>query len=329
MEVKVSIIIAAYNIEKYIEKCLESVVNQTFKNLEIIVVNDGSTDSTLEKIESFKRIDKRIVLVNQENKGLIEARKSGFRVSNGEYILFIDGDDWLDLKAIEILYQVSENDKYDIIQYGYLIAYEDGSFKDGWNSKKEKVFSNDQFLETILKGKINHSIWCKFIKREYILINNIVFPSNISYGEDLGLTISLSVHKPKVYNINKCLYYYYKRDTSLTNNISSKILDIYYVTIFIKKILINNGLFEKYIEEFEYMAYKQNYYIRRDLIFLYKSNIGKEMFNRWKNLNINMRNNKYYKNLYKKYTIKEKIIGKICEKNYYLGKLYYNIRGVN
>lgn len=323
METKVSIIIAAYNIENYIERCLESVVNQTFKYLEIIVVNDGSTDNTLKKIEKFKNNDERIIIVNKKNRGLIEARKSGFKVASGEYILFIDGDDWLDTKAIETLYKIAKNDNYDIIQYGYLIAFENGTFKNGFNYKEEKNFINDEFLDVLLKGKINHMIWCKFIKREYIQKNNITFPSNVSFGEDLAFSVSLAVNNPNIYVIKDWLYYYYKRNTSLMNNISPKMLEIYDVTMFIKKILINNGVFEKYIEEFEYMAYMQNYYLRIDLIYLYENDIGKEMFNRWKSLNINIKNNKYYKELYNREKFKARVIARICEKNYFLGKFIY------
>ena len=325
MEVKVSIIIAAYNIEKYIEKCLESVVNQTFKNIEIIVVNDGSTDSTLEQIESFKEIDQRIIIINQKNMGIIEARKAGFKVASGEYVLFIDGDDWLDVKAIETLYKISEKEKYDIIQYGYLIAYEDGRFKNGFNSNVEMEISGHDFLEMLLKGELNINIWPKFIKRNYIVKNNICFPNKISYGDDLAISISLALHEPKVYITNTCLYYYYQRNTSITHIVSEKILEITDVILFIKKILIESGLFERYQKEFEYMAYMHSYYFKKNLIYLYENELSKKIFSNWKKLNISMSNNKYYKKIYEKDTFKAKIMAKICERNYYLGKICYNI----
>ncbi|MDU4936124.1 MAG: glycosyltransferase family A protein, partial [Peptostreptococcaceae bacterium] len=101
---KVSIIIAAYNIEDYINRCLNSIVNQSFKDIEIIVVNDGSTDNTINIINNFAKNDVRIKVIDKKNGGLIEARKSGLARASGEYILFLDGDDWLHIEAIEKLY---------------------------------------------------------------------------------------------------------------------------------------------------------------------------------------------------------------------------------
>lgn len=255
--------------------------------------------------------------------GIIEARKAGFKVASGEYVLFIDGDDWLDLKAIETLYKISEKEKYDIIQYSYLIAYEDSRFKNGWNSNVEMEISGYSFLEMLLKGELNFNIWTKFIKRNYIVKNTLCFPNKISYGDDLAISISLALHEPKVYITNKCLYYYYQRSTSITHIVSEKILEITDVILFIKKILIESGLFEKYQKEFEYMSFIQCYYQRKELIYVQECNIGKKIFDSWYSLGISMKNNDYYKKIYEKESFKAKVISRICERNYYLGKLYY------
>ena len=97
---KVSVIIAAYNIEKYIQRCIESVVNQSEREIEIIIVNDGSTDNTLNIINKVNELDDRIIVINKKNQGLIEARKTGLKYANGEFILFLDGDDWLENNCI-------------------------------------------------------------------------------------------------------------------------------------------------------------------------------------------------------------------------------------
>lgn len=136
---KVSIIIAAYNIEDYIERCLISCMNQTFQDIEIIVVNDGSTDSTLEKINKCTYYDSRVKIIDKKNAGLIEARKSGFKIAKGEYILFIDGDDWIDLESIRILYNKAKENDYDIVCYKYLLKYEDGTEKKGWDTKLDEI----------------------------------------------------------------------------------------------------------------------------------------------------------------------------------------------
>ena len=108
---EVSIIIPCYNVEKFIKDCLESVINQTFKNIEIICINDGSTDSTPEILKKYSNIDNRIIVVNQKNKGLSGARNSGINVSCGKYLMFLDSDDWIDTDYIEKMYNaIKKND---------------------------------------------------------------------------------------------------------------------------------------------------------------------------------------------------------------------------
>ena len=112
---KASIIIAAYNIETYIRRCIISIINQTLKDIEIIVVNDGSTDNTLGIIKELYKLDNRIIIVNQENKGLIEARKSGLNIAKGEYILFVDGDDWIDNELLAHYIMKIEEESGDLL----------------------------------------------------------------------------------------------------------------------------------------------------------------------------------------------------------------------
>lgn len=129
MRIKVSIIVAAYNIEKYIYKCIDSIRKQTFKDIEIIIVNDGSTDSTLNIIRNLALKDSRIRIIDKKNEGLIEARKSGLDVANGEYILFVDGDDWLELDALEKLYNNAINNNSDIVIYNAYNSYDNNKIK--------------------------------------------------------------------------------------------------------------------------------------------------------------------------------------------------------
>ena len=124
MIIKVSAVVAAYNIDKYIEKCLESIINQTLANIEIIVVNDGSTDETLNIINKLSLKDKRLIVIDKANQGLIEARKSGLEAATGEYVLFIDGDDWLELEALDLLYKHASEHEYDIVMYNAYISYD-------------------------------------------------------------------------------------------------------------------------------------------------------------------------------------------------------------
>lgn len=321
---KVSIIIAAYNIEDYIERCLVSCMNQTFEDIEIIVVNDGSTDNTLEIINKCTYGDNRVKIIDKKNEGLIEARKSGFEIAKGEYVLFVDGDDWIDLDTISTLYNKAKEKDYDIVCYNYLLKYEDGTEKKGLDTKLDEV-KNDSLLEILFNDKVIHSIWSKFIKRSFILDNNIDFPNDISYGEDLAFVYTLAMYNPSFKIIDEYLYFYYQRNGSLDNEVSEKTIEITKALSFVKEQLIKNGIYEKYREEFEYMVYIQCYYMRKKYIFNSSNKFSKALFYNWKNMriNINSKNNRFYKKFYKNDSKRAILLEYICKKNYFLGRLYY------
>ena len=178
---KVSVIIAAYNIEDYIQRCLISVVSQTLKDIEIIVVNDGSTDNTLNKIQEIKDVYSKINIINQENKGLIEARKSGLKEATGEYVLFVDGDDWLEIQALELLYNKAEENESDVVLYDAFVSYDSGRYKLSVINNYDLSYD---YAENLFLNKILPSIWSKFIRLDFIKSNNIIFPDNITFGED-------------------------------------------------------------------------------------------------------------------------------------------------
>ena len=132
-EVKVSVIIPVYNVEKYIEQCIKSVVNQTLKEIEIIIVNDGTKDNSIKKIEKYLS-DPRIVLINKENGGLSSARNAGMKVAKGEYISFIDSDDFIELTMLEDLYNNSE--KAEIV-FSDIIFYDNKTKVKTYDKRKE------------------------------------------------------------------------------------------------------------------------------------------------------------------------------------------------
>ena len=114
---KISVILSAYNEEKFISKAIESVVNQTLKDIEIIIINDGSTDNTLDIINSYAEKDNRIVVIDQENIGLGASRNKGMKIAQGEYVTFLDGDDWFTEEAFEIAYDEAKAKDTDITMY--------------------------------------------------------------------------------------------------------------------------------------------------------------------------------------------------------------------
>ena len=121
---KISVILSAYNEEKFISKAIESVVNQTLKDIEIIIINDGSTDNTLDIINSFAEKDNRIVVIDQQNIGLGASRNKGMKIAQGEYVTFLDADDWFTEDAFEIAYNEAKAKDTDITMY-QMINYDD------------------------------------------------------------------------------------------------------------------------------------------------------------------------------------------------------------
>lgn len=318
---KISIIVAAYNIDKYIFRCISSVISQTLRDIEIIVVNDGSTDSTLSIINDMSLKDKRIRIIDKKHEGSIEARKSGLKVAKGEYILFVDGDDWLEPYALEKLYNNAISNKSDIVIYNAYLSHDN-------RRDKFKCFNKDcvnDYLKNLFLGDIIPCMWCKLIKLEYIKINNIEFPSNISYAEDSATSVALFMNKPKVSFLDEHLYNYYQREGSITKSINNKVLEIDKALEFIKIKLIEKNIYEEYKNEFEYMVY--DHLIKEHFINTYfKYELGKVLLNQYKSRNIDVSRNTYIKERISKYPISAKIRIYAYLKHYKLGKLYDKFR---
>lgn len=324
--IKVSVIVAAYNIENYIHRCLKSLIEQTLKNSEIIVINDGSSDNTLNVIKDYQLIDERIKIVDKENQGIIEARKSGLKLAQGEYIIFIDGDDWLEIEALDKLYTKAKVSNADIICYNAFTSYD--------NNKKEKKsmfninkIDKDNPLKSLFLDDIKVNIWAKFIKLNYIFQKNIEFPENISYAEDLATVSSLFMYNPKVQYLEDNLYNYYQRQGSITNTVNSKILEINKAICFVENQLKKNNLYEKYKQEFEQMIYNHLLFFNF-MTIKNRSKYHKEIYKQYIEKNIFIKNNKYISTLINMYPISERIRIKSYAKSYYLGVTYDLLRNL-
>lgn len=316
---KISVIIAAYNVELYIERCMDSIVQQTLKEIEIIVVNDGSTDNTLEKLLGYANKDNRIKIVDKKNEGLIEARKSGLEVSSGEFLMFVDGDDWIDINSCEKLYKKSMELDLDILCYGLYNAFDDRlQLK---NIYDFKLARGEEYLKLVLLNKARANIVLQLIKREFLIKNNIIFPSNITYAEDLAITVTLACNEPIVGTLNEPLYYYYQRENSVTNKVSNKVFDVELAVDLIRKELNQKGYMEKYYYEFEYLMFIHLYY-HRVIAVGYTGEIHKALYDKWREKKLNINNNKYYKEFISTMTIREKLKLIFYNRNYNLGNIY-------
>ena len=220
----VSIIIPVYNAEKWIKKTLESVIYQTYTELDILVIDDGSTDSSYQICTEFAKADGRITLVHQENAGPSSARNKGLEMAVGEYITFVDADDYLADDYIEYLYKEIINLQVDIASCSQYVAYSYGVRKKADRRKSKKITSAEA-LKRMLYGKgVTVGPWAKLYRKE--LWNNVRFPEGL-YFEDLATTYKL-IDKCKSYGLGYSKKYYYciHEESVTTSSFNEKQLDM-------------------------------------------------------------------------------------------------------
>lgn len=216
-----SIIIPAYNCEKYIEKCIKSIIEQKDDLIEIIIINDGSTDNTLQICEELATKYNNIKLINQENKGVSYARNIGIENANGKYVMFVDSDDYLVENSLEAVKQLLTKD-IDVLRCSYIV-----------NGKKEMIFTKKTFDMYEFFQKTNQNVvWGQAIKRE--LLNDIRFNEEIFYGEDLLFNCQLYKKCKNIKYTDIVLYNYRQSVDSVSRNyknskVKNKIDNLIYV----------------------------------------------------------------------------------------------------
>ncbi|MBR6965248.1 glycosyltransferase [Candidatus Saccharibacteria bacterium] len=212
MNPKVSVLVAAYNVSEYLEKCLESIAQQTYKELEIIIVDDGSTDDTNQICQQFAKSDSRIKLIQQKNAGLSAVRNAGLKVATGDFVMFVDGDDFIDKRMVEEL--VKQN--ADIVVCGYKTVPK-GDIKAPTN---KKLSGQDAAIE-LLTEQENYMVvsWNKLYRRE--LFKDIKFPIGKKHEDSLTTYKILAAAKTVVY-LDKPLYFYVQRSGSIMDKVGIK-----------------------------------------------------------------------------------------------------------
>src|SRR5574344_601033 len=219
---KVSVIITIYNVEKFLRQCLDSVVNQTLKDIEIICINDGSVDNSLKILEEYAQKDNRIVVINQANSGCDKARQNGLNIAKGEYIALLDSDDYISIDYYEELYRCAKKYYADVASTDQVLVIE--------NEKKFIKYcginKKDKLLKSI-KQKANLIIatgllWNKIYKRSFINKNKISFsPINIAAGDNYFMDIAI-VSANRIAINHKAKYYYIIHNDSLTQKLKTR-----------------------------------------------------------------------------------------------------------
>ena len=224
---KVSIIVPVYNVEKYLDKCMSSLLGQTLSDIEIICVNDGSTDDSIDILKSYAREDNRIKVVSQENQGVSVARNNGFVVANGDYVYFMDSDDFLELDAIKILYSYAVLEDLDILYFNGVLEYYDDNLKEKYSIYGQR-FSRKHVYPGVVKGKemfiamypnkdYRVNLPLQLLKRSYVTRNNLKFFPGI-ICEDVLFTFSAILHADRVSYVDRILYHRLIRENSITTN---------------------------------------------------------------------------------------------------------------
>ena len=228
MEELVSVIINVYNREKFIGKCLESVINQTYKNLEILIINDGSTDNTLKICESYK--DDRIRIISTENKGLSESRNIGIENAKGDYLYFVDSDDYIKEDVIEYLYNLCK--KYDVDFSTCLpLTIYDYNFKEEEIKEDIRIIDSKEMLKKVFLGENNAvTIWNKLMKKH--LFDGVRFEDRII--NDMRVTHKVVINAGKIAYSNQKKYYYLKHKNAITVSDSGRVdrsIDLFYAVV--------------------------------------------------------------------------------------------------
>lgn len=215
----ITIIIPVYNVEKYLNKCIKSIINQTYTNLEINLIDDGSIDNSGKICDEFSKKDKRINVFHINNHGVSYARNYGLRYSNGKYLIFIDSDDWLEKNMIEVLYKNLVLYNSDVIACDYYFNYENNEIKHNARQNIEVIDDKHKMLTYLFDDSFYGGyLWNKLIKKDILKNSKLKFDENVKICEDL-LFLSKVINKIKriVYIPNEALYHYRKRPDSAVN----------------------------------------------------------------------------------------------------------------
>ena len=298
---KVSVIVPVYNVEEYLERCLDSLVNQTLKDIEIIIVNDGSTDGSKEKIQKYINTYKNIVYLEKKNGGLSSARNYGIPYAKGEYIGFVDSDDYVELTMYEKMYNKAIEEKSDMVECDFIWEYP--------NKKREdigKVYSSKK--EAIIEARV--VAWNKIIKKDIIEKTKITFPEGLRY-EDIEFFYKIVPYLDKISFVKETLVHYVQRESSIANTQNERTGEIFKIWENVLNYYIENNIFNEYRSELEYSYTRillcsslkritkvEDKKVRKALIKLTWQNLNKK-FPHWKQ-NKYLNSTKSFKNLYLK-----------------------------
>lgn len=255
MDNKLSVIIPVYNVEKYLEQCVESVLKQDYAFFELILVDDGSTDESGNICDQYERVDKRVRVIHQRNQGHTTARQNGFKASEGDYIIFIDSDDWIDTGMFSLMMEKAISENADIVQCNYrsvkngVSRDETPLFREGVYDKKTlelEIFPKMIYAGGYYRFGIAPNMWNKIFRRTLVEKYLPDIDVKIRSGEDGLLTFACFLEAKRVYVLHKCFYNYRSREISMCRVTDNK------------RLMENHLLFQNYQKNFMQYPFLQN-----------------------------------------------------------------------
>lgn len=241
--IKVSVVVPVYNVEAYLAKCLDSLVNQTLQQMEIIVVNDGATDNSQKIIDEYAAKYPQIKAYQKKNGGLSDARNFGMQYVTGEYVGFVDSDDYVDAEMYQVLYEKASETGADIVECNLHHTYPD--YED--TEVGEKIQDRK---EMIMNGR--SVVWNKLYKKDWLVGTGVPFPTGMIY-EDVNFFVKVVPFIRKYEYVDGAYVHYVQRSTSINNMSSKKTLDIIRVLSDITEFYKKNGFYEEYKDALEYL----------------------------------------------------------------------------
>lgn len=221
-DILISIVVPVYNAEKYLEECLASLVNQTYKNTEIILVDDGSTDSSLKILKKYQKKYSSIKVISQKNQGSSFARSTGIKKAKGDYLMFVDADDWIDTNTISKLASILAKKQYDNIRF-FGILEPSGIIKNQYEfqGKKQKELTKKEIYQLLIETKTLHNL-CFGIYKTSLLKNIDSFESHVSFAEDYWANLDILTKASSVLMLNEVFYHYRENQASVTKKVEKE-----------------------------------------------------------------------------------------------------------
>ncbi|MCM1154138.1 MAG: glycosyltransferase family 2 protein [Ruminococcus flavefaciens] len=260
MDTLVSIVVPIYNTKEYLYKCVDSIIKQTYQNIELILVDDGSWDGSALLCDELAETDERIIVIHRDNGGLVMARKTGLRRAKGKYILNVDSDDWIEMDMVEQLLKAAEENDSDIVTSGYYeetleyaIEKKDTLPEGNYNTEEEKFYLYQHMIRNGIQRGVNVAIWCKLVRSDIMREIYLEMSDEIRVGEDAAFIYSCLAVADKITILHNTYYHYMVREGTMSRSKNRNYFkEMNEVILFIEKNFKKNKYKELLKEQLDY-----------------------------------------------------------------------------